>query len=355
MSKDIINAPALAEMVEQAVAAAPKALRPFCAGIRTCLRREAEAHFTVTRARRRRADPPWAQAKFEARRPLHRFDEVWGDALAKELRETVGLLAEVATAAARGGSATRRAVPFLRSLPHRKEGRLAAATRDLLRDIEGDELLADPAAPIHPPLDIALGSLTAHRCASVAEVRRLGHEARNCLADDVDVIAIARGVKKVWALRDGPRLLAVVTSQDGRAVEAKGPRNAPIGLHDVRDVARLISAAGLAGGEVGLHAQFAGEPVLVPTAVETRDRWAYYCEWRDAALLQVDDVGESHRLALSFDPDLPLAVAYADRHTDPRHEVAQFGRKRLRRIMKEVANRSAAPTLVQHRLLALSC
>lgn len=353
MPRDIINA---------------DALHDHTTTLRACLRRAAEGHRSVRKAHRRKADPDWAQRKFEGGAPLHRFDEGRRGELVGLIRDQLDGLGRVAGMAAQGGPFAREAAAVLRGLPHhrgdlRSLGHQAAG---LIERAGVAGLRARRHEALRPPAAVAAGPLVGTRCVSIEEVMRLGRRARNCLATrDESWRRLAEGERDYWSLREGDRLVAVleVGRPGGEVVEALGPANATVGLRDARDVARFCEAAGLriGAGCAGLLPGFAAEPVVAPTVVEVGGRVALYAEW--PAAVRVDLGGEAGTwwggqgparvLALAFDPGRPLAEAILG-GDDPRGAVAGFGRRRLRRIVGSVARGHATPTLVQHRLLALS-
>lgn len=381
-SVDIVNAPALHAAVEGVLVAAPHVLRLHAPGMRAALRHAARGHRSVRPAHRRRADPAWAQDKFDAGLPLHRFFEREGADLAEDLDDLVALLAEMARLEGPGVGEARA---FLRGLPHRRAG-LRALIYDaetVLHRTETLQLLAGRRALVREPIEITGNGLVATRCRSLDAVIRLGQEARNCLADHERYWRrFAAGELDVWALRGGDGLAAVLAVSEGRVEEAFGPRNAVIGLVEAGAVARFCARMGWAIGEdcEGLLPQYAGAIRIGPLRLSLGGRVALYAEWADAVRIDLSrrhadagGAGDNEEeedeepllaalldatpgpriLALAFDPARPCADAILY-DADPRGAVTAFGAAALRRIVADVALGCAEPTVVQHRLLALA-
>ena len=367
MRPDIINAPALQAAIDEFLEGAPPALRGLPA-LRAALQRGLEEHESVRKARRRKSDPDWAQRKFVEGRTLHRFFRV--DLCDWEIVDLFDELAQVVEISTSGGAIAPEAAAFLRRLAHGREGinDISASARALIERAEAAALRARRHEALRQPVDVATGSLVGTKCVSIEHITRLGREARNCLADNEEHWkSFASGRTDIWSLRDGDRLVAILEARrDGRVTEAFGPRNTPIELAAVGQVAAFCQAAGLKL-EAGLDIlpDFAEPPLIARRVVKLKSRIALYAEWPTAvridlsgkagglrALLGSED-GPERTLALSFDPEKSCAEMILGTG-DPRKEVKRFGRKQLRGIVQEVALGQTAPSLVQHRLLALA-
>ncbi|MEZ5956554.1 MAG: hypothetical protein R3C27_04995 [Hyphomonadaceae bacterium] len=93
---------------------------------------------------------------------------------------------------------------------------------------------------------VLLGGRIWHRITSVAELRRVGADFRNCLArttrDNAYGSQLARGVAQFWVLRDVNGLGLIVAMAPAplamHFLEVKGPNNIPVRADD-RDLAQL--------------------------------------------------------------------------------------------------------------------
>lgn len=369
MSRDIINAPALQEAIEEALSDAPPALRAYQSGLRAYLRRATESHKSIRKAHCRKNDPSWAQTKFDEGRVLYRLYEKDRDELIEDIRNQYDELGQVAVMAREGCAPIQRdAAAFLKSLPHRR-GDIRDLGREawsLIDQAETAALRARRHEVIRPPAHIAAGSLRGIRCVSINEVAQLGRNAQNCLSDNEEYWKqFASGEIDIWSLYNGDRLVAAleVKRATNKVAEAFGPSNATIGLHDVREVTQFCMVAGFGIGREceGLLAEFATSFLVEPRLVEDGKRIAIYAEWPTAVRIDLSDSGSrmamfggsTETLVLSFDPGRRCGES-AFEQGDPRQSIARFGRKRLRRIVRAIALDQTAPTLVQHRLLALA-
>lgn len=370
MRPNLINAGALQDVVGHALEGAPPAIQGQSPGIGAYIRRAAEQHDSVRKARRRRDDPAWAQAKFNEGCPLYRFREDDRETLLSEIRRSLRELEKVAELAADGkGPCAREAAAYLRGLTHQRPSfrSLRIEVRSLLRQARRAALCTRKDEVLRPPAEVSAGALIGKRCVSVKEIINLGNGARNCLAHNETYWEdFVSGSVDIWGLRKQSRLVAVlrVKRDENCIVEAKGPGNAAIGLLDARDVALFARVASLTidGDCDGLLLDYA-EPLLVePKVVLLGREVALYAEWPAAVRIDLSDKDEPFpfgngsrikRLVLSFDSARPLAMTILD-GTDPRDAVEAFGRKALRQIVRSVALEQTTPSLVQHRLLALA-
>ena len=87
MRRDIINAPALQQIIKDALEGGPPALQDYRPLVRAYLQRVAEDHHSVKRARRRQSDPAWTHPKFMSGHTLYRFDESCSIRLFLTIRE----------------------------------------------------------------------------------------------------------------------------------------------------------------------------------------------------------------------------------------------------------------------------
>ena len=369
MSRDIINAPALQEAIEEALSDTPPALRDYLPGLRAYLRRAAESHESIRTAHRRKSDPSWAQTKFDEGRVLYRLYARDRDDLVEDIRNQFDELVQVAVLARdKRARVQRNAASFLKSLPHRR-GDIRDLGREAWRLIEQAETAALRARRheiIRRPAHISAGPLHGTRCVSIDEVARLGRTARNCLSDNEDYWKqFASGDIDIWSLHDGNRLVAAleVKRASNEVAEAFGPSNATISLHDIREVTQfcMVAGFGIGRGCDGLLAEFATPYLVEPRVVEDGKRIAIYAEWPTAVRIDLSDSssrmtifsGLTETLALSFDPERRCGESALEQG-DPRQSIVRFGRKRLRRIVRAIALDQTAPTLVQHRLLTLA-
>lgn len=372
MRPDIINAPALQDAIDKLLEDAPLALQTYMSALRPALRRALETHDSVRRARRRKSDPDWAQAKFAQGQTLYRFfPDDFLDWEVEDWAEELGPLAEVVSAR---GPGWREAASFLRGLPHqdRSLDDLRREARGLLRRAESAALRARRDEALRQPANVAVKSLTGTRCVSVQDIIRLGREAGNCLTDNEEHWkTFVEGQTDVWSLRQEGRLIAVIeAAQDGRVTEVLGPGNQPIGPAEAGPVASFCRAAGLTltGSGSNLRPEFADPAVIDRRVVRLGRRIAVYSEWPTAVRIDLsvtagnengrrasfgEPCGIDRTLALSFDPARSCAEAVLG-DDDPRDAIRRFGRKRLRRIVGTVAMGDVLPSLVQHRLLAMA-
>ena len=115
--------------------------------------------------------------------------------------------------------------------------------------------------------------------------------------------------------------------------------------------------------------EFAECPVLGPKIVLLDDRIVEYAEWPNAVRIdwssacrtsnleeeatELRFITPHSSLSLAFDPASSCAREILDGR-DPRGAITVFGEAALRKIMKTIAMDEVRPTLVQHRLLALT-
>lgn len=371
MRPDIINAPALHQAIERIMEGAPPALQVYGSALRAGLRSAAEGHPGIRRARRRRTDPDWAQAKFANRVPLWRFHGDHG--FEEDFEELLAALSQVGAIAAEGEGLSGEAAAFLRGLPHRalSERDLWIAANDLTERHAVARLWTRRDEPMRAPLRIEDEVAVAVRCATISEIIRLSREARNCLKEKDHWTAFAREEANVWSVRAEGRLLAVLwADRAGRVTEIRAPSNATVPVADVQAVARLCVRAGLdlGGCEGDVLPAFAEAPRLVRW-VRVKDRVAVYAEWQGAVRIDLGCEADGRRgwplftigpasdpdrtLALGFDAAVPCGAG-ALGEDGPGRAVRRFGRKWVRRVVGAVALEETAPSLVQHRLLALA-
>jgi hypothetical protein len=369
MRPDIINAPALQNAINELLeGGTPPSLQGHITALKSCLRKAAENHCSVRKARRRKKDPAWAQQKFNDGHTLYRFNksDEWLDHDIKKLVEELNKVAEIAL---EGGVLSGPANAFLRGLSHSGHGdmdELLSSSNELVNRAEmatyraqRHDVLRDPACIV---VDGFIGSL----CVSIDEIIRLGREAKNCLVDSRNYWKGFRARDHdFWAVRQGNRLIAIlrVERHENRVVEALGPENRTISLNDVRQVATFCKEAGLQIGTTcdGLRAEYAAPFQVDPTPVKIKGYFAIYAEWPTAVRIDMRKEDTSslsifHRnkvLELSFSPQRSCLdmVFEGDDHL---YEVKKFGRKKIRKILGHVAMSQTEPTLVQHRLLALA-
>ena len=370
MNRNIINAPDLHRAVDHAMVSLPGSLGAYRSDIRAYLLRASQFNETVKKARRRKNDPDWAQRAFSQGHTLYRFHDDIPEHLSWEIEGLLEDLEATAKLLSNGSSPIKPEVrAFLKSLPHK-----TVEMSDLQKEASGLrhraqmlELKERRHENLRPASRIERGKTTAHRCASLDEVIKLGRNAKNCLKDDEDHWKrFVRGRSDYWVLRDSRRIMAVleVDRGCGRIREALGHDNIKIPLHDARKVVALCKEAGIRIDDpsLGLLPEFDETPLIEALPIIIGNRLATYTEWDAAVRIDITDddqnellmeLGAETTLTLSFDEATSCAQA-AFEGRDPRQAVMIFGKKTLRKIMKKVALYQARPTLVQHRLLALS-
>ncbi len=365
MRRDIINAPALQNVINKYLeGGTPPPLQGHLTTLKSSLRKAAEHHCSVHRARRRKSDPDWAQRKFTNGHTLYRFDtgDLWFELQMAQLIKELGEVADIASG---GGAFSGPANGFLRGLSHTRQrdfDDLLSVSRELVDRTETAELRAHRYDVIRGPVNIVVGRLAGSLCVSIDNIMRLGREARNCLDDNPDYWKEFRaGDVDFWALRQDDRLIAIlkVERRENLAVEALGPSNTTIGLKDVRQVAIFCKEAGLQIGTNcdGLRAEYAMPFEVSPMPVKIKGRVAIYAEW--ATTVRIDMCREdapfyrNEVIELSFDPQRSCVDMVIDGQSQL-HEIKTFGRKKLRKIIQHIAMCQTKPTLVQHRLLALA-
>lgn len=366
MRPDIINAPTLQKTIDGTLEGASSSLRYYKSSIRVGLRRALERHQSVRPARRRKGDPAWAQAKFALSLPLHRFHpehlDEWDLTSILEKFETVGAIAKA------NNTVAARASAFLRGLAHgaREYRDIWIEAVEIIEAKEMADLRARRDEVVREPASVMVGSLAAARCETLREVTQLGRVAENCLASDSDSWkSFLDGKVDIWRFTDRGRVMAAVeATRDGVVTEILGPSNARVPLGSAGKAALLCQAAGLSleRPELGLLPEFAEPGLIDKRVVMLGKRVAVYSEWTAAVRIDVSTDGQGWRdargvandtLVLSFDPARACGEETLGAR-DPREAVDHFGRKRLRRIVGQIAMAQAAPSLVQHRLLALA-
>lgn len=366
---EIINGDALRDAVARAIELAGGDLAAWQPGLERGLLRAATEHESVRPARRRRADPEWAQRKFALGLPLRRFHEADRTNLTLELAELLGRLRAVAELAARPGTPIGRAArKLLAGVPHHRGCLflLLMAAESLLARARRAELLARRHEGLRPPAALRHEGLAGHRCASIAEIMALGRTAGNCLRkEEGQWEAFARGEVDIWALHRGAWLVGVLeVTRDGPAAgtlaAALGPRNAAIGAADAPAVAAFCRAAGIVIGQETdlLLPEFADPPLLGPRTVVVGEAVAVFVEWPGAVRVDIRGgrrgcPGGLQVVALAFDPGRSLAESTMAGEAGLRGLDGRT-RKLLRKVVRAVAMEQAVPSLVQHRLLALA-
>lgn len=367
--RDIINAPALRKAIDDCLADIPGPLAPYREVVVGWLHRAAPFHSDVKRAHRRKSDPAWAQAKFDAGVQLWRYVPDRNCAT-EDFRSALEDAARLAIIAADTDPVSYQAARLLRSLAHgaTRLNQLCGVAAELEHQARRDRLRRNRDLPMRSPLVLCEGNITGTRCATINDIVKLGRETRNCLNDSVDKyhFAFAQSRTDIWALRDGDRLVAVleVSLPRNSVLQVRGPRNFSLTLDDARDVARFCRAAALKVGKTcdGLRPYYADAPLLGPVAIEVDGSVSLYAEWHEGVRIEGYQDGDrawmdfflgENLFELSFDLSRPLGVELAT-SPEPAKAAKKFGKKRLRRIVARVALNQLQPTIVQHRLLALA-
>jgi hypothetical protein len=169
----------------------------------------------------------------------------------------------------------------------------------------------------------------------------------------------------IWSICEGHQLVAVLSVKraTNQVNEARGPLNRNIALRHIHHVALFCRKArfSISTQCEGLLAEYAESPILGPRIVVLDKCIAEYAEWPNA--VRIDIVGAEYPgwpmsnrymiLSVSFDSALSCAREIL---TGRNHQEAmrEFGAKRLRKIVQNVALDEVTPTVVQHRLLALA-
>lgn len=368
MRPDIINAPALQEKINEIIDRCPPSLQDYLPELRACFRKAVERHDSIRKARRRKNDPTWARNKFDNGHTLYRFDprrlDEW------EVEDVLDDLGKLAAIIPRGGVVSDEAKAFFRGLPHQKISweEIGRHAQDLNERAVFLALQARREQKLRPKTRVTALPLVGQRCESIKDLVRLGREAKNCLTDRKEYWEkFAANLIDIWHIRDENRLVAIleVKRNQNLVVEAQGPLNRAIEIQDVRDVALFCLKAGLTIGPScdGLLPGYS-EPFLVePRLVEVGKQIAIYAEWPTAVRIDLSAtrmvrgrqrfIGTAETLMLSFDQDKPCGAS-AFGENDPRLAIGVFGRKKVRKIVRAIALTQVAPSLVQHRLLALA-
>lgn len=372
MTRDIINGAALRSAIAEALEGLPPALVCHTPALKTYFHRTADQHTSIRQARRRKKDPSWAQRKFNEGVTLYRFDEGHREGLFEAIRDQFDDLAKMALLAQnRDWPMAKEASSFLRQLSHRRGGDLEGPGRwagNFLRYARIAALKAGRNETLHESAEIVAGALVASRCTSLNAVIRVGRMLENCLSKSADHWEeFASGRIDFWSLRDHTRVVAVLAVKRAtkHVVEARGRLNKDIALRYVHDVALICRKAdfSISTDCEGLLAEYAENPVLGPKVVVLGNCIAEYAEWPNAVRIDIGSevmmvaefalINKRKILALAFDPTSSCAREILN-DRDHRVAICEFGKRRLRKIVKSIALDAITPTLVQHRLLALT-
>lgn len=368
MRPDIINAPDLQEKINELLADCPPPLQEYLLTLRPCFRKALERHDSIRKARRRKNDPKWARDKFENGHTLYRFDPKRLDDW--EVEDVLDDLGKLAAIIPLGGPVADEAKAFFRGLPHQKVSleEVGRSAHRLIRRRDFLSLQARRDEQMRSTERVTTAPLVGQRCESIKDIIRLGREAKNCLTDCTEYWEkFAADQIDIWYVRDGNRLVAILEVKRAHncVVEAHGPSNKAIGIQDVRHVALFCVEAGFNIGPDcdGLLPDYAAPFLVEPRLVEVGKQIAIYAEWPTAVRIDMSATrrvrgrrrfgGAAETLMLSFDPDQACGAS-ALGENDPRLVISVFGRKEVRKIVRTIALTQVAPSLVQHRLLALA-
>jgi len=268
-----------------------------------------------------------------------------------------------------------KATALLRGLAHRRDyfGDLGVITENFLAQIQSAALKARRHEILRAPAESVTGSLVASRCVSLDAIMRIGRSADNCLAESGDYWTdFVSGTRDIWAFREDARLVAIlaVSRSLNEVLEVRGPRNRKIAFRHIRDLALFCRERNFTIWESceGLLAEFAECPVLGPKVIVFDDCVVEYAEWSNAVRVDWSSAVETSVadendeiwfkkpqavLTLAFDPASSCAREILDGR-DFGKAITAFGEATLRKIVKTIAMDQATPSLVQHRLLALT-
>lgn len=379
MARDIINVIAFHAAIEGALESLPATLQCHRRTLKTYFHRTTDHHRSIRKAHRRKADPAWAQRKFDEGLTIYRFDESRRKNLIENIRWEFDNLERVAELERDPNrTAAWKATAFFRGLGHRRGdfGDLADLTWNFLARAQSAALKARRYEILREPAENMTGSLVASRCISLDAIIRIGRSADNCLSECEDRWKeFIFGTIDIWSLSEDDRLVAVlaVKRASNQVVEARGPLNKEIALCHVHDVASFCRKANLSISErcQGLLVEFAECPVVGPKIVLLDDCIVEYAEWPNAvridwsSALRMNILDENEKisevrftnshsiLSLAFDPASSCAREILDGR-DAREAITAFGEAAVRKIVKTIAMDEIRPTLVQHRLLALT-
>ena len=362
--REIINLDEFNTAIDAGLCNLPTVLAGHRTELRKFLEQAVREHRNIERARRRKSDPDWAQTKFAAGHPLYRFCDEDG-IIASDIRELVSTLTKLAKMAS-----TDKTCPFaheasslLKGMAHRNDGmdHLEVDCEHLLQKKSRAVLLAGRCEIVRDTAPISFERLEAVPCRSLDDVISLGKEATNCLANWMEHWeSFTKNRKDFWSIRRGGKLVGVLSMSNNEVEEIFASNNKVLAYDDSIAVARFCAAAGwtLKAGCEGILPQFAGPVIVGPTRLLFGNWIAIYIEWETAVRIDLSKdpshpwLREPTSLLLAFDQDRPLADMVLN-GAGPRSEVSDFGKKRLRKVMHQVAMGQHTPTLVQHRLMAL--
>lgn len=272
MIRNFINLPDLHTLIAHEVTAAPLPADlkpPLDRLLRHVLPSLPVGHRDLPRA----GDPAWAHRAARADQPLFRLDDrARRDARAaiRAVLLDVETLVEIAARAGHPHAAAcarcLRGIDHWRNLPwihedslipgldHWKDplsGSLAERVDAALNAGEQENL------PRFSARVLRHGGVEGRRATTLAEVRALGREARNCLArvESWSTRPLA-GASEIWALRHGGQLVAVLSRKDDGTVDAlNGPENDPVAPERFWPVLSWLAASGFPLGELEMPAE----------------------------------------------------------------------------------------------------
>lgn len=272
MIRNFIDLPKLHGLIAHEIAAAPlpgHLKPPLERLLRHVLPSLSLGHRDLARA----GDPAWAHRAARADQPLFRLDDrARRDARAaiRAVLLDVETLVEIASRPGHPHAAAcarcLRGIDHWRNVPwidddslipgvdHWKDpltGSLAERVDAVLNAGEQENL------PRFSARVLRHGGVEGRRATTLAEVRAVGREARNCLAraDSWSTRPVA-GASEIWALRHSGQLVAVLSRKDDGTVEAlNGPENDPVAPEYLWPVLGWLAAAGFPLGELNIPAE----------------------------------------------------------------------------------------------------
>lgn len=271
MFRNYIDQHRLVGAVDSRLDAASPALHPHRPQLRRLLLRWLPTMALGTRTIADGRDPQWARDRSSRGERLYRLGaegELAARRLASDLLFDVERLAMIGADDAHPFRA--RAARALRGMPHWTaltdwddwEGppedlsQRLGLSQILLAADESDRRRGEDARHASPAR-LTAGRLTGRRTTTLGEVLALGREARNCLSKHGAARESIAAGHDVWALREGPTLVALIeVGADGVVRQMRGPRNGTRFTGYLLDIVQFCTAAGFKVG-MGIEVKLA--------------------------------------------------------------------------------------------------